>query len=146
VAESETHRRFILRWLVGLVFLAAGIVHLLLPAPFVRVTPLPAAIAPAVVLATGLCEIAGSLALLCGGVRLRWWAGAMLALYALCVWPANVRHALLDLGGGTGLGWLYHLPRLAFQPVIIWWALYAGGVVRRSDRTQPRQAGPSRAT
>ncbi len=26
--------------------------------------------------------------------------------------------------------WLYHGPRLAFQPVLVWWALYAS----RSDR------------
>jgi hypothetical protein len=25
--------------------------------------------------------------------------------------------------------WLYHGPRLALQPVIIWWALYCAGVI-----------------
>jgi hypothetical protein len=27
-----------------------------------------------------------------------------------------------------GLGMAYHLPRLAFQPVLIWLALWTGGV------------------
>ena len=26
------------------------------------------------------------------------------------------------------LGWAYHAPRLLFQPVIVWWALFAGGI------------------
>lgn len=53
-------------------------------------------------------------------------AGIGLALYALCVWPAN--HAINDIPlGGGHLSWWYHGPRLALQPVIIWWALWAGG-------------------
>ena len=45
------------------------------------------------------------------------------AAYALCVWPANFKHALdgIDLPY-IGSSWLYHGPRLAFQPVLIWWA------------------------
>lgn len=31
--------------------------------------------------------------------------------------------------GGPALGWWYHGPRLALQPVLVWWALFAGGVV-----------------
>jgi uncharacterized membrane protein len=52
-----------------------------------------------------------------------------LALYALCVWPANFQHLTLDLArpdGGLGLG--YHVPRLLAQPLIIWLALWAGEV------------------
>jgi hypothetical protein len=26
-------------------------------------------------------------------------------------------------------GWAYHAPRLAFQPVFVWWALFAGDLV-----------------
>lgn len=60
---------------------------------------------------------------------LRRAAGLGLALYALCVWPANFQHMALDMArddGGLGLG--YHLPRLAFQPVLIWLALWTGEV------------------
>jgi uncharacterized membrane protein len=128
----------VLRWALGLIYLAAGVLHILIPAPFVEIAPLPAALAPSVVLITGLCEIAGATALMFGGVRLRWWAGVMLALYAMCVWPANVHHAMLDISSGGGLGWWYHAPRLAFQPVVIWWALFAGRVV-------DRPFGPSRS-
>jgi len=27
------------------------------------------------------------------------------------------------------LGWGYHAPRLALQPVLVWWALFCAGVV-----------------
>ena len=55
-------------------------------------------------------------------------AGIGLALYALCVWPANIHHFALDMakeGGGLGLG--YHVPRMIAQPVLIWLALWVGG-------------------
>lgn len=63
----------------------------------------------------------------------------VLALYAICVFPANIKHALDDLGGMvvSTWQWLYHVPRLALQPFIVWLALFAGGLLswpfRRSD-------------
>lgn len=79
-----------------------------------------------VVAATGLAELAGAAGLLIPSVRKA--AGVGLALYALCVWPANLNHALNDIAiNGRHLGWWYHGPRLALQPAIIWWALWASG-------------------
>jgi uncharacterized membrane protein len=54
----------------------------------------------------------------------------MLALYACCVLPANIKHAV----EGIHLppmpdSWWYHGPRLAFQPVLVWWALFCAGVI-----------------
>ena len=81
-----------------------------------------------VVLATGVCEVVGSVALLTP--RLRRAAGIAFAAYAVCVFPANIKHAVAHTAYGVGgLGWWYHAPRLAFQPVIVWWCLFAGGVV-----------------
>jgi uncharacterized membrane protein len=119
--------RTALRWLLAMAYLAAGALHVALPAPFLRIVPNWVPHPALTVLLTGLCEIAGAVGLLIP--RLRRFAGAMLALYALCVWPANLNHAMIDQSAGTGLGLSYHLPRLAFQPVIIWWALYAGGLL-----------------
>jgi uncharacterized membrane protein len=62
--------------------------------------------------------------------RLRRAAGIGLALYAVCVFPANIKHALDQVAiGGTTLGWWYHGPRLAFQPVIVWSALWASHAI-----------------
>jgi uncharacterized membrane protein len=84
---------------------------------------------PETVLFTGLCEIAGGLGLLVP--RLRRLAGVMLAIYFVCVFPANIQNAL---NGGAGLVGLpaapwYYWVRLAFQPLVIWWALRAAEVI-----------------
>lgn len=107
-------------------YLLAGLVHLLRPDIF---APLMLSVVPAphaVILLTGAAEIAGAAALFVP--RLRALAGVMLALYALCVYPLNIQHAVRDLSTGTGLGWAYHYPRLFAQPFICWWALVAGKV------------------
>jgi uncharacterized membrane protein len=63
-------------------------------------------------------------------VRLRRLAGTMLALYAVCVWPANIKHALESISvPGIPDTWWYHGPRLALQPVFIWWALFCSGAI-----------------
>lgn len=87
-----------------------------------------------VVLGTGVCELMGAAGLLVP--RLRWVAGVMLAAYAVCVFPANIKHALDHVAvGGVVLGLWYHVPRLLFQPVIVWWALFAGCVIDWPFRT-----------
>lgn len=115
-----------LRWLLAVFYAAAGYAHLASPAPFLAIMP-PLVPAPeAVVALTGLAELAGAAGLLQSwSPALRRAAGWGLAAYALCVWPANVQHLLLDLDKadlGAGLG--YHVPRLLFQPVLIWLALW----------------------
>jgi uncharacterized membrane protein len=118
-----------MRWILAAVYLAAGIAHVTVPEKFLMITPSWVPFAPQVIFFTGLCEIAGSIALV-SRTRLRWWAGVALALYAFCVWPANFKHALdgIDMPF-IGNSWWYHGPRLAFQPVLIWWALYCAGVI-----------------
>ncbi len=102
---------------------AAGVLHLWNPRPFLSIMP-PWVPAPELVVAlTGVAELAGAVGLLIPQFRRA--AGAGLALYALCVWPANFQHAMQDLSHGTGLPAFYHFPRLAAQPLIIWLALWA---------------------
>jgi uncharacterized membrane protein len=53
-----------------------------------------------------------------------------LAAYALCVWPANFQHMMLDMARADhGLGLWYHLPRLAAQPLLIWLAVWVGEAI-----------------
>ncbi len=120
--------RTTLRWLLAAIFLAAGVLHVFVPGPFLGITPAWVPLAPTVILLTGLAEIAGAVGLMIP--RLRRAAGIGLALYAVCVFPANVQHAINDLGlAHPHLGWAYHGPRLLFQPVIVWWALWAAQVI-----------------
>lgn len=120
--------RPVLRWLLAAIYLFAGIAHLKSPGGFIEITPDWVPWPAEVVAFTGLCEIAGAIGLLIPGLRRA--AAIGLAAYALCVYPANIKHAVDGIViSGVSLGWWYHAPRLALQPVIFWWALWAGGVI-----------------
>ncbi|CAL1692943.1 hypothetical protein MMB232_03126 [Brevundimonas subvibrioides] len=120
--------RPILRFILAAAYLAAGILHVLVPAPFLGITPVWVPFAPVVIAVTGIAELAGAVGLMIP--RLRQAAGIGLALYAVCVFPANIQHAVRDLAlAEPHLGWAYHGPRLLFQPVIVWWALWVGEVI-----------------
>lgn len=126
--ESRSTTRAIMRWVLAAFFAAAGIAHLRIPETLLLITPAWVPFAREVIIATGVFEIAASIALL-SRTRLRWWAGVALALYALCVWPANVKHAMEGIEMPLiGNSWWYHAPRLALQPMIIWACLFCAGV------------------
>jgi uncharacterized membrane protein len=116
---------------------AAGALHLAVPTPFVGIVPPQVPWPQAVVALTGLAEIAGAVGLVQRWSRpLRKAAGVGLAAYALCVWPANFRHMLLDMAKPDGgLSLVYHIPRLALQPVLIWWPLWASDAIRRARKS-----------
>jgi uncharacterized membrane protein len=125
--------RTILRWALALFYFAAGVVHLVAPAPFLTITPAWVPAPEAVVLLTGVAEILGAIGLVQPFSKpLRRAAGCGLALYALCVWPANINHLLIDMAKADGgLGLAYHVPRMLAQPVIIWLAWW----VSRDNKT-----------
>lgn len=138
-AAAESRARRAARWVLAVAYCIVGIIHLRSPGGFLPIMPGWVPYPREVILITGACEIAGAAALLTG--RLRYAAGVMLALYALCVFPANIKHAVEGVVvGGTRLSWWYHAPRLAFQPVLIWWALYAGGVTDWTPALRERPA------
>ncbi|SEJ88473.1 Uncharacterized membrane protein [Sphingomonas sp. OV641] len=128
--------RSVTRWLLAALYFGAGVLHLAIPAPFLGITPAWVPAAPFVIMATGLAELAGAIALVQRrSPPVRRAAGWGLAAYALCVWPANVNHLLLDMARADhGLGWIYHGPRMVLQPVLIWAALWSSGAIggRRS--------------
>eukprot|EP01035_Chromulina_nebulosa_P008054 gene8054-10896_t len=67
-----------------------------------------------------------------------------MALYALCVWPANFKHAIDGIQMPyIGNSWWYHGPRLAFQPVIIWWALRRKQTECDENLVMKRFGGPA---
>ncbi|HEY6965462.1 MAG TPA: DoxX family protein [Erythrobacter sp.] len=129
--------RAVLRWVLAVFYFAAGVIHILRPAPFLTIMPPGVPFPEAVVLWTGVAEILGAIGLVQPfSPKLRQAAGWGLALYALCVWPANIHHFALDLAkadGGLGLG--YHVPRMFAQPVIIWLALWLGECLPPRRRT-----------
>jgi uncharacterized membrane protein len=118
--------RTVMRWIMAAFFLLAGIGHFAVLDKVVQIVPAWVPFPREVVIVTGILEMAGAVALLTR--RWRRLGGAALALYAVCVFPANVRHAV----DGIALlpfdrSWWYHGPRLALQPAIVWWALFCSG-------------------
>ncbi len=120
--------RTVARWVLAIFYAAAGIVHLTMPDVFLPVMPDWVPWPRETILFTGLCELAGATGLLVE--RTRKLAGFMLALYAIAVFPVNIKHAFYGPPiPGLAHMWLYHGPRLALQPVLVWWALFAGGII-----------------
>ena len=119
----------ILRIVLIVFYGVAGAVHLLAPDKFLPIVPDFVPSPRLVIILTGLCEVAGTLALLT--TRLRRAAGVAFALYAICVFPANIKHAVdgIDLPSLPS-SWWYHGPRLFAQPVLVWAALFCADVVR----------------
>ena len=132
IIERRSSRvRTAARWVLAVFYLIAAGFHVAKPGPFLTITPGWVPWPETVILLTGLAELAGALVLLQPWSRaLRRAAGVGLALYAVCVYPANVNHMLIDLAKpGHGLGLGYHVPRLLAQPVIVWLALWVGQIV-----------------
>jgi uncharacterized membrane protein len=117
-----------LRFVLVTAYCFAGIEHLRSPELFLPIVPGWMPFPHETVLLTGLAEVAGALALLT--TRLRKLAAIMLAAYAVCVFPANIKHAFEGVViGETALTWWYHAPRLALQPIFVWWPLFAGSLI-----------------
>lgn len=116
--QESLARRFF-RSLLAIFYLIAGIAHIRSPAGFLAITPDWVPFAEQVILVTGIAEIAGAIGLMIPpkivpGVR--YAAGIGLALYALCVYPANINHAINNIAiGGETASWLYHGPALLFS-------------------------------
>ncbi len=144
-----TRIRTFFRWLMALFYAFAGVMHLIRPAPFLSITPHWVPAAPLVIALTGIAELAGAAGLIQPyWPALRRAAGWGLAAYALCVWPANINHLLIDMAKpdhGLGLG--YHVPRMFAQPLLIWLALWVSGATdwpfarRAIRRVEPVQSG-----
>ena len=124
---KDSKVKWAFRILLAIFYLLAGIGHLRSPGGFLAITPAWVPFPEFVIAFTGVAEIAGAIGLMIP--RLRYAAGIGLALYALCVWPANIHHALGNVAvDGRTLSWWYHGPRFLAQPVIIWLALWVANV------------------
>ena len=120
--------RFGLRLVLVAFYLGAGIFHLKSPQGFIKIVPSFVPWPAQVVWLTGFAEIAGAIGLMVP--RLQKAAGIGLALYAICVFPANINHAVnqIDIGALPN-SWWYHGPRFVLQPILVWCALWCSGVL-----------------
>ena len=121
--SPEDRKRSVLRWLAAVLFIVAGLNHFVNPTFYCSIIP-PGLPNPALLVAiSGVCEIAGGLALLVR--RLRRLAGWGLIALLVAVFPANVYMAIHpDRVQGLNVPqWLLWV-RLPLQAVLIAWVAF----------------------
>jgi uncharacterized membrane protein len=127
-------KKAIARAVLSAFMVGIGVLHFMAPAGFVKIVPacLPAPLA--LVLVSGLCEIAGGVGVLVPRVRRA--AGFALAALYVAVFPANVNMAVYHIQPeGLTIPPLLLWLRLPFQVGFIVWAMWCTG-----DRRSAKQA------
>ena len=114
-------RRAAWRTLYGLLFMAAGAMHFVVPAYYQAIVPSYLPAPAALVVVSGVAEIAGGIGLLIPSLRPA--AGIGLIVLLVAVFPANVEMLRLYRARGVA-GWMETVLwlRLPLQAVLIWWA------------------------
>jgi uncharacterized membrane protein len=103
---------------VGLLFVAAGANHFLMPKPYLSMMPSYLPAHAALVQISGVAEILGGLGVLFASTRrLSAWG---LILLLVAVFPANLNAAFHGWPGVSVSGWVLWF-RLPLQAVFIWW-------------------------
>ena len=114
--------KFRINYIMAALFIGAGVLHFLYPAPYLRIMP-PALPAPQqLVLFSGVAEVAGGLGLLVPATR-RWAAWGLLALL-LAVFPANIY--MLQIHEQLHIPAWVAWARLPVQPLLMWWVWRSG--------------------
>ena len=113
----------ILRWLLTVVMVGAGVNHFIAPATYDAMMPEVLPAHRALVYLSGIAEIAGGLGLILPATRrLAAWG---LVLLLVAVFPANVNMAINDLSlGSTQVPTWALWVRLPLQLVLIAWAYW----------------------
>jgi uncharacterized membrane protein len=112
-----------LRVILAVCMVVAGILHFVVPEPFIRIVPgfLPAP--AALVYISGAIEILLALGLLLPSTR-RFSAWGLVILF-IAVYPANLNMAINHIQiSGIPDTWWFHAIRLPFQFVLIAWAYW----------------------
>lgn len=110
------------RYLLAVLFVVAGSLHLLFPEPYTKIIPPFLPMPWLMVFISGIAEIAGGAGLLVP--KLQRAAAYGLVLLLLAVFPANIYMAVAHVRfpGLLGRPWAQWL-RLPLQIPLIWWAL-----------------------
>jgi uncharacterized membrane protein len=124
--------RDLARWILAGAMLVAGVGHFVAHDEFLGQTPTWLPARSLIVWVTGVIEIAFGAALLTTR-RWRRHVGWALAAFLVLVFPGNIHQAVTGtdaLGLDTPTArWV----RLAFQPLVIVWALWSTGAWPRAD-------------
>lgn len=114
------------RYLIGVVFVLAGILHFLKPGFYLNIMPDYIPRPKAMVYLSGVAEVAGGVGMLLPAVRFEATIGLILLLIA--VFPANIDMALKTIRkrGWFRLSSILLISRLLLQFVLMYWVYWAG--------------------
>lgn len=121
------------RWGLAIAMVVAGVAHLATPTPFEQHLPEWVPPASALIVVTGLIEIALGIGLAMVRSRRR-LVGMASAAYLAAVFPANVYVAVAGVDVDGQPGGAYPWLRLPFQALFIAWALWS--TAQRPDTTR----------
>lgn len=114
------------RYLIGVVFVLAGILHFLKPGFYLNIMPDYIPRPKVMVYLSGVAEVAGGVGMLLPAVRFEATIGLILLLIA--VFPANIDMALKTIRkrGWFRLSSILLISRLLLQFVLMYWVYWAG--------------------
>jgi uncharacterized membrane protein len=128
--STESPALRVSRWVLAAGFVFAGVMHFAITAQYVRIMPPWLPLHRELVLASGVCEMAGGIGLLVP--RTRRAAGIGLVLLLAAVFPANVQMLLnARASGASALAQALLWARLPLQLALIAWVVAAAGLRRR---------------
>jgi uncharacterized membrane protein len=134
---GEARRRRLRAVLAG-VMVGIGLLHFVVPEPFVRIVPASLPEPLRLVQVSGFFEVLGGVGLLVSRVRRA--ASYGLALLYLAVFPANVNMALHpEISAPYGIPVWSLWARLPLQAVFIAWALWVGGAAKPAAPPSPTE-------
>ena len=125
------------RLLLGAVFVGGGVLHFVRPSMYLPAMPPALPFPLALILASGVAEVAGGVGLWLPAGAWRRAAGWGLAALLVAVYPANV---FMAMAGVTEPAWALWA-RLPVQGALVAWALRASGALAHSNASNvPGQA------
>ena len=112
--------RWVLRALLSALFLAAGVFHLAKPAFFLPIMPPIIPLPTDCIVLSGICELAGGIALWVPQPNVQAWTGWLLFALLTAIFPANVYMAAADIRihGIPSQPWMAWA-RLPLQPLLM---------------------------
>ncbi|MBD0266981.1 DoxX family membrane protein [Pseudanabaena sp. FACHB-2040] len=124
IASLIASKKEPLRIALAVSMVAAGLLHFVIPAQFIKIVPGFLPFPAALVYGSGVIEILLGIGLLIPPVQ-RLAAIGLVVLF-IAVYPANINMAVnqIHITGLPDQNWLFHALRLPFQFVLIAWAYW----------------------
>jgi uncharacterized membrane protein len=141
IARQLARQKEPLRVVFAFSMVAAGVLHFIIPAQFIKIVPGFLPFPATLVYTSGVIEILLGIGLMLPPVQ-RLAAMGLMALF-IDVYPANINMAvnLIHIDGLPDQNWWFHAFRLPFQFVLIAWA-YWYALPERSDQTSNQSEQP----